>query len=173
MYEDMVDVYLDLSVAQVWNWYRATKIRVLIIIVECFAALRIPSHGALGSKTQEALQDIQGLVDDICGSIPYHLGTKMVPGTHDDPRVEYPYVDTKPSLVYRRSAAALGGYSLIEPYSGPLKVAIEAPCTREGQREWIMAQLSRLADLYNIEGTVALIKGSIRRVCTGFSFSCL
>lgn len=161
MYEDMVDVYLDLPVSQVWNLYRATRLRVLIIIVECFAALHVPSNGPLGSKKQEVLQDIQDITDDICASIPYYLGTKMVPGTYDDPRVEYPYINTKPSQDHRRSAVVLGGYTLIEPYAGPLKVAIEAPCTREGQREWLMMQLTRVGDLYNIGATVTRIKESI------------
>ncbi|KAL8822215.1 MAG: hypothetical protein Q9191_007046 [Dirinaria sp. TL-2023a] len=166
MYEGTIDVYLDLPTLQIWNLYRVTKIRVLTIILKCLDALCIPGHGIAASKRQEVSKDLQDLVDDICASIPFHLGTKMVPGTYDDPGVEYPYIHTKIGPDHRRAAAAVGGFILVEPYTGPLKVAIEAPCTREGQRGWLLMQLSRLADLYNIPETVALIKENIRPVST-------
>lgn len=167
MYQERVDVYLDVFVVQVWNFYRASRIKVLTIMVECFATLGIPSHGPLERKKQEVLKDLQDLVDDICGSIPYHLGTKMVPGILDDPSVEYPYINAKVSKEHRQAIAASGGWSLIEPYNGPLKAAMEAPCTRKGQREWLNMQLTRLAELYCIGPTVALIKQSIRQVSPG------
>ena len=157
-YNGRADVYYDLSVAGIWNFYRAIRIKVLTIALNCFSAIYIPGHGQLADKRQSVIEDLQSLVDDICGSIPFHLGTKMVPGYDDDPIVEFPYVRTKSKTEHRRAAAGSGGWALIEPYSEPLAVAIEVPCLRQGQREWLLAQLSRIAGLYNVAPKVNLIR---------------
>ena len=39
VYEDRVDVYVDLFVAGVWNWYRVNRIKVLSIVCDCIDAL--------------------------------------------------------------------------------------------------------------------------------------
>ena len=174
VYSGRIDVYFDLFVATIWNFYRAIRIKVLKIVLDCLDAMCIPSHGPLASQRQTVTEDLQGLVDDICGSIPFHLGTKMIPGYLDNPSVEFPYITTKATSVHRRAAAASGGWVLIEPYSEPLIVAIEATCTRDGQREWLLTQLSRIADLYNVAPMLAVIRKKIRRssdvVCSKILF---
>lgn len=163
VYGGRIDVYFDLFVATTWNFYRAIRIKVLRIALDCFDAMCIPSHGILAGQRQTIIEDSQGLVDDICGSIPFHLGTKMTPGYLDNPSVEFPYITTKATSVHRRAAAASGGWFLIEPYSEPLIVAIEATCTRDGQREWLLTQLSRIADLYNVAPILAVIRKKVRQ----------
>ena len=163
VYDNSVDVYLDLHVAQIWNFYRATRIKVLIIALECHNTVSEASLGRLAIEKQEVVEDLQSLVDDICGTIPFNLGTRTIPGYTDYPDVEYPYTKTKASREHRHSAAASGGWALIEPYSEPLPVAIEVPCTRPGQREWLMTQLSRISELYNVVPLVAMMKQKIRR----------
>ena len=163
MYRGRADVYYDMFVAAIWNFYRATKIKVLTIMMECYVALQISGDGPLLHQKQSVVAELQSLVDDICGSIPYHLGTKMTPGYTDVPSVEYPYVNTKATAEHRRAAAASGGWSLIEPYSEPLTVAIEVPYTRKGQREWLEAQLTRIAELYNVAPMILMIRQKIRQ----------
>ena len=158
VYDGRIDVYFDLFVATIWNFYRAIRIKVLKIVLDCFNVMCIPSHGTLASQRQTVIEDLQGLVDDICGSIPFHLGTKMIPGYLDNPSVEFPYITTKATSVHRRAAAASGGWFLIEPYSEPLAVAIEVTCIRDGQREWLLTQLSRIAELYNVGPILAVIR---------------
>lgn len=162
VYCGRIDVYYDLFVATTWNFYRAIRIQVLKIALDCFDAMCIPSHGPFASQRQTIIEDLQGLVDDICGSIPFHLGTKMIPGYLDNPSVEFPYITTKATSVHRRAAAASGGWVLVEPYSEPLIVAVEATCTRDGQREWLLTQLSRVADLYNFAPILAVMRKKVR-----------
>ena len=167
VYSGRIDIYFDLFVATIWNFYRATRIKVLRIALDCFDAMCIPSHGILAGQRQTVIEDLQGLVDDICGSIPFHLGTKMIPGYLDNPSVEFPYITTKATGVHRRAAAASGGWVLIEPYCEPLIVAIEATCTRDGQREWLLAQLSRIAELYNVAPILAVIRKKVHQSPSG------
>lgn len=166
MYGDRMDVYLDLFVASTWNFYRATRIKVLVIALECFNTMGTPYNGPLAYQKRKIIEDLQALVDDICGSIPFHLGTKTIPGYTDYPEVEFPYVKDKTNKVsneHRRAAAASGGWALVEPFSEPLTVAIETSCTRNGQREWLLGQLSRVAELYNVVPLVAMMRQKIRQ----------
>ncbi|KAL8797390.1 MAG: hypothetical protein Q9195_000545 [Heterodermia aff. obscurata] len=163
VYCGRIDVYYDLFVATIWNFYRAIRIKVLGIALDCFDAMSIPSHGPLANQRQTVIEDLQCLVDDICGSIPFHLGTKISPGYLDSPSVEFPYITTKASSVHRRAAAASGGWFLIEPYSEPLNTAIEATYTRDDQREWLLTQLSRVADLYNFAPMLVVIRKKVRQ----------
>lgn len=91
---------------------------------------------------------MQNLADDICGSVPFFLGTKTQPGTDDKPDVEYPYTTSKASKALRRGAAGSGGYNLIEPYHAPLSSVLAVTTLRAGQKEWVFGQLSRIARLY-------------------------
>lgn len=163
LYNGRADVYYDLFVAGIWNFYRAIRIKVLMIALKCLSAISFQCHENLADQRQSAIEDLQSLVDDICGSIPFHLGTKMAPGYDDDLSVEFPYIGTKANKEHRRAAAGSGGWALIEPYSEPLAVAIEVSCTRAGQREWLLAQLSRIAGLYNVAPKVDLLRQKNRQ----------
>lgn len=150
VYQDRIDVYTDLSIATTWNSYRVTRLRVLTIILSCIATLPEPLTDAIRGQTFIARRSLQELVDDICGSVPFHLGTKICPGTDDRPSVEYPYVIRKAGQELRRSCAGLGGWELIEPHYEPLKNALMVDCLRAGQKEWIIEQLSRIGRLYGL-----------------------
>lgn len=148
VYNDRTDVYADLSVADIWNSYRVTRLKVLSIILDCIAALPEPFDHALQSQCHFVMTTVQELADDICGSVPFHLGTRTRPGIDDKPGVEYPYTTIKAERALRLACAALGGWNLIEPNYEPLRNALMVPCLRAGQREWILGQLSRIARLY-------------------------
>lgn len=94
---------------------------------------------------------MQKLADDVCGSVPFCLGSKMCAGTDDKPSVEYPYTTFKASKAHRRSAAGVGGYNLVEPFHEPLKSVLGVPSLRAGQKEWILGQLARIGRLYSME----------------------
>ena len=148
VYQDRIDVYSDLSIATTWNSYRVTRLRVLTIILSCIAKLPEPLTNAHRSQAILARRSLQELVDEICGSIPFHLGTKIRPGTDDRPGVEYPYITRKAGQELRRSCAGLGGWELIEPHYEPLKNALMVDSLRAGQKKWILEQLSRIGRLY-------------------------
>lgn len=103
---------------------------------------------------------IQKLVDDICGTVPFYLGTKTRPGVDDTPDVEYPYTTSKPSKGLRRAQAGSGGYNLIEPHHEPLKLVLSFQALRAGQKEWVLGQLARIDRLYGLKpgATSALTK---------------
>ena len=86
-------MYYDLSVAGIWNFFCAIRINVLMITLNCFSAIYMPCHGQLADKRQSVIEDLQSLVDEICGRITFHLGTKMIPGYDDDPSVEFRLLD--------------------------------------------------------------------------------
>lgn len=91
---------------------------------------------------------MQKLADDICASVPFFLGTKIRTGTDDEPDVEYPYTTSKASKALRRGVAGSGGYNLTEPYHAPLNSVLAVQTLRAGQKEWVFAQLARIAHLY-------------------------
>ena len=148
VYEDRIDVYFDITVAEIWNSYRVTRIKVLSIICDCFAALRQPLTVSGRRRKDFALATLQEIVDGICGSVPFHLGTKTRSGTEDQVDVEYPYITSKAAKDLRRACAGQGGWGLIEPHYEPLKNALSVPSIRAGQKEWILGQLTRIGRLY-------------------------
>ena len=154
IYQDRIDVYFDMFVADIWNSYRVTRIKVLSTICDCVTTLSQPPTVALRRRREFAQATLQELADDICGSVPFHLGTKTRPGTDDQPDVEYPYVTTKASKELRRACAGFGGWGLIEPHYEPLQNALSIPGLRNGQSEWILGQLARIGQLYTLTPTI-------------------
>lgn len=158
VYGDQIDIYSDHTFVSVWNAYRSNRIMILSITLDCLSWLQpragvgeeIHMDDATASLQEEparSLQTIQSLVDDICGSVPYQLGTKLHGGPFDLSTAEYPYLGTaKPSLAHRRAAASLGPWNLLEP----LRSAHRAAGLRPGQAEWIDAQLTRIRRIYSV-----------------------
>lgn len=147
IYRDRVDVYEDSTFVSVWNSYRSHRIMVLSIMIECISQLWSHSRDSPLQEGAAALQATQELVDDICASVPYQLGTKLEGGPLDQTSAEYPYTGaTKSSAEQRRAMVSLGGWNLLEP----LKSALAAANLRRGQREWIKGQLQRIGRIYNV-----------------------
>ena len=106
-----------------------------------------------------ATQIIQELADDICGSIPFHLGTKLSGMPGDTTNVEYPTDGISATTSdHRRAASALGGWFLFPA----LTAAKSATCLRDGQQQWISGQLKRIGKLYGTfwpNGEISKYKG--------------
>ena len=147
IYQERVDVYEDHTFVNVWNSYRSNRIMVLSITLKCISRLWSSVGDAPFQEGSDALQAIQELIDDICASVPYQLGTKIDGGPFDQTSVEYPYVGLhKIPAEQRRAAASLGGWNLLEPLKSILGVAN----LRQGQREWVGGQLRRIGKIYNV-----------------------
>lgn len=144
VYPGNVDVYPDVWIAKAWNSYRTTRIFVQAMILRSAAWLaggdmqdpRLISQiaGAL-----QARQVIQEMVDEICASVPFHLGqttklgdkayTNVING-QEDQATEY-----------------FGGYFLL----WPLYLA-RCPCIIPNeQRRWIIARIFSIARQIGIE----------------------
>ena len=147
IYKDRKDVYIDLWVASVWNTYRSARVKVQTIILDCIDWLGPQFEQQWYWRAIYAKMITQEMVDDLCASVPFALGTKTmcVPGDRDG--VEYPYNGTKKaSEDHRRSATALGGWHLLEP----MKTSLKTKDLREGQKDWVKTQMGRIWRIYSL-----------------------
>jgi hypothetical protein len=150
-YRGRMDIYYDTHMVGVWNFFRTKCIIVLSILLDCIAALDLSFGGTWQDLKQVAIHKLQDLADDICGTVPLILGTRMHLGLEGGPAIEYPYVNNqKVTEEHRRSAVNVGGWKLIEPHQQPLKTVANIPYLREGQKEWLLAQYARILRIYKI-----------------------
>ena len=165
IYKDRKDLYLDLWVESIWNAYRSARVKVQTIILDCIAWLGKPFENQWYWRVVYAKMITQEMVDDICASVPFALGTKTFGGPGDREGVEYPYSGTrKVPEDHRRAATALGGWHLLEP----LRTSLQATCLRDGQQEWARAQMARIWRIYSLEATAGAAEPMYAR--TFFAF---
>ncbi|KAL8765194.1 MAG: hypothetical protein Q9209_007655 [Squamulea sp. 1 TL-2023] len=151
VYNRRVDIYHDIWVASIWNSYRGTMLMIQYLTLQTLGMLNPPPLSPIAYKIVSAINKVQELADDICGSVPFNLGTKTFGGPGDRSEVRYPDDGIhKPSSDYRKSAAGLGGWFIMEP----LKVASKAICLREGQQDWILKQIERIQRIYTIKNPI-------------------
>lgn len=161
IYNDRVDYYYDLNVLDIWNSYRAKRVMVLSIITKCILQISPPYDGFLANQAKYALRTMQELVDDLCGTVPYSLGTKMFGGARDQESVEYPYITIeKFSIDQRRQVASLGGWYLLEN----IKSCLSAVGVSLGQRKWLMRILVRIGKIYNIRSPAVVLRDTLHDV---------
>lgn len=147
-----MDIYYDIHMAGVWNFYRTKRIIVLSIVLDCIAAFNQAFNNTLQDLKLVAIHKLQELADDICGTVPLILGTRMHLGLKGGPDIEYPYANNqKVTEGHRRSAVHVGGWKLIEPHNQPLTTVANIPYLREGQKEWLLAQYARILRIYQIK----------------------
>lgn len=148
LYQDRMDMYEDVNIANVWNNYRANRIVVASITLACLSHQGIPpTHDV----AQPARQVMQEMVDDICASVPFHLGTKMIGGPRDHDEVQYPYRGlSRLTPAHRQACAAYGGWYVLDA----LNACLGADGLREGQMQWIIRQMKRIGILYSFKTPV-------------------
>jgi hypothetical protein len=74
-----VHVYQDLSVANIWNDYRVSRIFCQAVILGCVAALpKSAQTGQTERISALAVHVTQEMVDDFCSSLPFMLGYDAV-----------------------------------------------------------------------------------------------
>lgn len=148
VYNRRVDIYHDIWVASIWNSYRGTMLMIQYLTLQSLGMLNPPPLSAFAYRIVTAINKVQELVDDICGSVPFNLGTKTFGGPSDRSEVRYPDDGIhKASSDYRKSAAGLGGWFIIDP----LKIAAKAISLREGQQDWMLKQIERIQRIYTIK----------------------
>ena len=133
LYNGLCDVYSSISVSHAYNGWRSNKILVMRLIKNCLQHLPLSPSYADFITPAEADEHIQALVDDICASVPFLLGSRTsitLPHEH----AEYPpvpaelresadYVDStgQPTHMtdqdHARAASAIGGWFLLTPLS--------------------------------------------------------
>lgn len=147
VYQDRMDVYEDVNIANVWNTYRTNRITTNRVILTCLDRQGFPPTHEVA---QPAQQTIQELVDAICASVPFHIGTKMCGGPQDRDQVQYPYRGgLYLSGAQRQACAAYGGWYLLDA----LKPCLIVDGLREGQKGWIIDQTKRIGKMYSFKWT--------------------
>jgi len=145
LYQDYCHIYQSIFVAHTFNTFRVSRIELQSAILVCLTHL---GDGITNMASRAAIAIIQSMADDICASIPYHLGDRMGFRRIDDKTVQYPHLPTlsKADDEHILGAAAMGGWSLAQQLIIVLR--LKSPL-RDGQREWIVGQLHRLTKVYS------------------------
>lgn len=141
VYQNQIDMYEDVNIANVWNTYRTNRVVTNRVMLTCLAILSDDDNVI----AQSAQQTIQALVDGVCASVPFHLGTKMQDGPRDRVEVHFPERDGWClSGAQRQACAAFGGLYILEG----LTLCMDVEGLREGQAEWIERQMRRISRMY-------------------------
>ncbi|KAI8410830.1 hypothetical protein FOFC_10689 [Fusarium oxysporum] len=130
--------YAHFYTARVWNFYRVSQLILLSIRLRAFSAL--PSS----LDTRKIAKRMAALVDDICATVPYLLGSdlcKMNLQFVTNHRRQEDSLLTSYSIVKRAGNVQTGKFSLV----WPLYVARSASEVPQGQKDWILKQLQCLA----------------------------
>ena len=135
LYDKYCHVYPDVLVATTWNEWRSARLKVLALI-------------ARYQPEDLVTASIQRLVDDICASVPFLLGDRIELTPMYLARNIYPSAEGQPlPKGHHQNAAAFGGWYILTPLRETTKVATYL---REGQLDWVLGQMKRLAGIYGV-----------------------
>ena len=144
IYGDSCEIYPDVMICSIWNDWRVARLKVLRLI----ARLRLVSALNGGEIDIQIISEIQQLVDGICASIPFCLGSRTEPEPLYEAKVVYPGVKGRvKSKEHQKTASAYGGWYLFSPFKETMQLG---PYIGKGQHEWLRLQLFRLARMYDI-----------------------
>ena len=147
-YGQRIDVYSEVWIMSTWNPYRVIHLTVKRVIIFCclFAIVNRRDCGDWQALHKEHTTLSHQLVDDICASIPFCLGTRT--SYEPDDEVEYP--TTLGSSIrgnHRQTAAALGGWFSL----GSLGACLNVLGLESSQVDWISTQIRRIKSFYGFE----------------------
>ena len=147
LYGDSCEIYPDVMICSIWNDWRVARLKVLRLI----AQLCLVSTVDGGETVTRMISEIQQLVDGICASIPFCLGSRTEPTPLYEAKVIYPGLKGElDSREHQKTASAYGGWYLFSPFKMTMELG---PYISKGQQEWLRAQLYRLARMYDIKPT--------------------
>lgn len=134
---DHIHVYNSVSIGQLWNIYRTTRLHLLQCLVRCISELEkniwttSPASSELISYSGQAVETIRRLVDDICASVPYMLGE----------------VDQSGNLQHLRHCKAVGGLFLLHA----LRSTYFLQSTDPAQKAWIWKRLTYIKNSLGLQ----------------------
>ena len=148
LYQDSCDIYKSIFVANTFNSYYSSRIKLQLTIITCLE--RLDSNSSRRSMAAVLLV-IQDLADTICASIPFHLGDRIATGRIDDRSVRFPSVGERTYPEGHHAASgAFGGFFLCAQLFGLLSPGVPL---RSGQKQWIGGQIGRIKRICNIGTT--------------------
>ncbi|KAL8829248.1 MAG: hypothetical protein Q9191_002122 [Dirinaria sp. TL-2023a] len=135
MYNGYCDIYPDILVATTLNEWRAARLKLLALV-------------ARYEPDEQVTANIQRLADDICASLPFHLGDRIEMTPIYFARSLYPTPEGQPlPQGHHQNASAFGGWYLYSPLKEITNVFMYL---REGQPEWVLGQMKRLAKIHDV-----------------------
>ena len=149
-----MDVYIDVWVASVWNAYRQLRLDVQGILLAISNRRWLGDGFSALKASQNYLQTMQRLVDNICMSVPYMIGDKCSCGVGSQ-ALDFPWFPDSPMPSRHKTVGmSLGGWYLfaplcgclsLEPYAGQYMTIVEVD-----QRLWIMNKLEQIMASYGM-----------------------
>lgn len=144
LYQSHCDIYRSLFVADEFNHYYATRLRLQLVKLTCLHHIAPASTAITITETEQMIQD---LADTICATVPFHLGDRnssdRIDITVEFPRVAGRALPQNHALV----AGAFGGFYLGAQLPLLLSPRVQL---RPGQKAWIGGQLGRIRRICNI-----------------------
>ena len=134
-----IHIYSSSSMAHLWNIHRGARLLLLQCIRRCImrktdyetSHLVVPSPKDHDSKI---IEQISGLIDDTCASVPYLLGE----------------VDQGGNLQLTRTHRALGAYFLL----WPLRAILWQESITPAQKTWITKRLEYIKNLCGLQAAM-------------------
>ena len=147
IYEDTCEIYPDVMICSTWNDWRVARLKVLRLI----AKLHPVSALHHDEKVTEIIHEIRQLVDGICASVPFCLGSRTEPVPLYEADVIFPGLQGRlTSREHQKTAGAYGGWYLFSPFKETRELG---PYISNDQQEWLLHQLLRLARMYGVKPT--------------------
>jgi len=153
------DNQCDLWVSSMWNSYRCGRLFVHGMLLKCIESWSDPETHRWSVNRSNSLRIIQEMVDEICVSIPYHLGHNESQGLSNTSDKSLPSVPCGDE--FDQSSKALGGYLIM----WHLFLAASMECISDQQRKWIREQLMYIGNGLGIKQAALLSSVSIARIC--------
>lgn len=149
------DVYCDVWVSSIWSTYRIMRLFLQAIVLRCIAWLcestvacsnledHLPDPALLPALTN-ARTVLRKMVDEICASVPYHIGfdTNAEHPTH---LLSTSYL-SPPEFANNHAPKALGGFFLV----WPLLVARSVTIIPQEQKIWLKGRMMHVANNFGI-----------------------
>jgi hypothetical protein len=146
LYGSACHVYTSIYIAHSLNAYRASFIKLHLSILSLLTYLGASNTSAAVLASEDRIQQ---LTDDLCASVPFHLGDRVGFVRIDDKRVQYPHLEGVPvPQEHYVGAAAMAGWSLAMRLGEIMGLPVRL---RQGQKMWVLGQLKRIAGMYGVQ----------------------
>ncbi|OJZ91269.1 hypothetical protein ASPFODRAFT_57457 [Aspergillus luchuensis CBS 106.47] len=151
--------YRDITVSSFWNNYRSARLVLLDLIVEAIKAMNTPLLDNKKEAHHHLLRQCQGisrqLVEDICASVPFHLGS-VVDDNHVDKTSNHPTFRSSSDADRHHESPfvvpAAGGFALM----WPLLIAADSGYASKELRDWIIDCLNKIGRSMGINQALAM-----------------
>ena len=145
IYKDSCEIYPDVMVCSTWNEWRVARLKVLRLIARLCRLSALPR---IEIDTRN-INEIRQLVDGICASVPFCLGSRTEPVPLYEAEVIYPGLKGRlNSREHQKTAGAYGGWYLFSPFKEIMELG---PYMSNDQQKWVQRQLLRLAQMYDVK----------------------